>query len=103
MDRRSGCAGGSLQGNRIIVYDTWNKTAVRLLVNVIMYMPFWFLILYLLWTAMLIRSGLSGGAVAEDFYGTTGFETDKLLKLFLDEYLYKIYTESADVLIKEGK
>ena len=67
MDRRSGCAGGSLQGNRIIVYDTWNKTAVRLLVNVIMYMPFWFLILYLLWTAMLIRSGLSGEQLQKNF------------------------------------
>ena len=41
--------------------------------------------------------GAIGGAVAEEYYGTTGFEDDKLLKLFLDEYLYKIYSGSSDV------
>jgi len=35
--------------------------------------------------------GAIGGAVAEEFYGTTGFPEEELLRLYLDEYLYGIY------------
>lgn len=31
-----------------------------------------------------------GGGIAEEFYHGTGFDEDKLLKRYLDEYLYKI-------------
>lgn len=36
--------------------------------------------------------GAIGGAVAEEYYHGTGFETDKILKKFLDERLYTILT-----------
>lgn len=35
--------------------------------------------------------GAIGGAVAEEFYGTTGFPAEELIKKYLDDYLYAIY------------
>ena len=34
--------------------------------------------------------GAIGGAVAADFYGTTGFPEEELLDIYLDEYLLGI-------------